>query len=132
MTIKDQTAIVGVGQTAYAKGLEGSELSLACQAIKAALDDAGLTPADVDGMGSYVMEANVEFDVARNLGTGDITWFSQVGFGGGAGCGVVGNAAMAVAAGQCQVAVAWRARKRAARGSRPWAQTAERVKGTTT
>ena len=31
MTIKDQTAIVGVGQTAYAKGLEGSELSLACQ-----------------------------------------------------------------------------------------------------
>ena len=46
MTIKDQTAIVGVGQTAYAKGLEGSELSLACQAIKAALDDAGLTPAE--------------------------------------------------------------------------------------
>src|SRR4029077_16564897 len=96
MTIKDQTAIVGIGQTAYAKGLEGTELSLACQAIKAALDDAGLTPADVGGMGSYAMEANIEADVARNLGTGDITWFSQVGFGGGAGCGVVGNAAMAV------------------------------------
>src|SRR5947199_827514 len=129
MTIKDRTAIVGIGQTAYAKGLKGSELSLACQAIKAALDDAGLTPADVDGMGSYAMEANVEADVARNLGTGDITWFSQVGFGGGAGCGVVGNAAMAVASGQCRVAVTWRARKRAGRGSRPWAQTAERVKG---
>jgi acetyl-CoA acetyltransferase len=129
VTIKDQTAIVGIGQTAYAKGLEGSELSLACQAIKAALDDAGLAPADVDGMGSYAMEANIEADVARNLGTGDITWFSQVGFGGGAGCGVVGNAAMAVASGQCSVAVTWRARKRAARGSRPWAQTAERVKG---
>jgi acetyl-CoA acetyltransferase len=129
VTIKDRTAIVGIGQTAYAKGLEGSELSLACQAIKAALDDAGLAPADVDGMGSYAMEANIEADVARNLGTGDITWFSQVGFGGGAGCGVVGNAAMAVASGQCQVAVTWRARKRAARGSRPWAQTAERVKG---
>jgi acetyl-CoA acetyltransferase len=80
-------------------------------------------------MSSYAMEANVEADVARNLGTGDITWFSQVGFGGGAGCGVVGNAAMAVATGQCTVAVAWRARKRAARTSRPWAQTAERVKG---
>jgi len=80
-------------------------------------------------MSSYSMESNIEFDVARNLGTGDITWFSQVGFGGGAGCGVVGNAALAVAGGQCTVAVAWRARKRAARGSRPWAQTAERVKG---
>jgi len=129
VTIKDRTAIVGVGQTPYAKGLEGTELSLACQAIKAALDDAGIAPSEVDGMGSYAMEANVEADVARNLGTGDVTWFSQVGFGGGAGCGVVGNAAMAVAAGQCRVAIAWRARKRGARTSRPWAQTAERVKG---
>jgi acetyl-CoA acetyltransferase len=129
VTIKDKTAIVGIGQTAYGKGIPGSELSLACQAIKAALDDAGMAPAEVDGMSSYAMEANVEADVARNLGTGDITWFSQVGFGGGAGCGVVGNAAMAVATGQCTVAVAWRARKRAARTSRPWAQTAERVKG---
>ena len=129
MTIKDKTAIVGIGQTAYGKSLPGSELSLACQAIKAALDDAGIAPSEVDGMGSYAMEANVEADVARNLGTGDVTWFSQVGFGGGAGCGVVGNAAMAVAAGQCRVAIAWRARKRGARTSRPWAQTAERVKG---
>ena len=46
------------------------------------------------------------------VGLGDITWFSQVGYGGGAGCGVVGQAAMAVATGQCTVAVAWRARKR--------------------
>jgi acetyl-CoA acetyltransferase len=129
VTLKDRTAIVGIGQTSYGKALPGSELSLACQAIKAALDDAGLAPADVDGMSSYAMEANVEADVARNLGTGDITWFSQVGFGGGAGCGVVGNAAMAVATGQCRVAIAWRARKRGARTSRPWAQTAERVKG---
>ena len=42
---------------------------------------------------------------------------------------MVGNAAMAVATGQCRVAIAWRARKRASRTSRPWAQTAERVKG---
>src|SRR4029077_14721599 len=94
--VKDRTAIVGIGQTAYAKALPGSELSLACQAIKAALDDAGLHPSEVDGMSSYAMEANVEFEVARNLGFEDVTWFSQVGFGGGAGCGVVGNAAMAV------------------------------------
>ena len=62
------------------------------------------------------MEPNREVDVARNVGLGDITFFSQVGFGGGAGCGVVGQAAMAVATGQCEVAVAWRARKRADRG----------------
>ena len=127
--IKDRTAVAGIGQTAYAKSLEGTELSLACQAIKAALDDAGIAPSEVDGMSSYAMEANIETEVARSVGVGDVTWFSQVGFGGGAGCGVVGNAAMAVASGQCTVAVAWRGRKRGARTSRPWAQTAERVKG---
>ena len=56
------------------------------------------------------------------VGLGDITFFSQVGFGGGAGCGVVGHTAMAVATGQCEVVVAWRARKRASAASRPWAQ----------
>jgi acetyl-CoA acetyltransferase len=128
--IKDRTAIVGLGTTAWAKSLPGSELSLACQAISAALDDAGISPSEVDGMSSYTLEPFVEVEVARNLGLGDITWFSQVGYGGGAGCGVVGNAAMAVATGQCRVAVAWRSRKRGSAASRPWANVADRVAGT--
>jgi acetyl-CoA acetyltransferase len=71
----------------------------------------------------------MEVEVARNLGMGDVTWFSQVGYGGGAACAVVGQAAMAVATGQCRVAVAWRARKRGARTSRPWAQVSQRIEG---
>src|SRR5450759_1457488 len=73
------------------------------------------------------MELNREVDVARNVGLGDITFFSQVGYGGGAGGGRVSQAARAIAAGQCQVAVAWRARKRAAKSSRPWAQVPRRL-----
>src|ERR1700730_280568 len=130
LLIKDRTAIAGVGTTMFAKSWPGSELALACQAIKAALDDAGLAPSDVDGLSSYTLEPFVEVEVARNLGMGDVTWFSQVGYGGGAGCAVVGNAAMAVATGQCEVAVAWRSRKRGAAASRPWANVAERVAGT--
>ncbi len=84
-----------------------------------AIDDAGLQPADVDGLAMFSMEDGREVDVARNVGLGDITYFCQVGFGGGAGCGVVGQAAMAVATGQCQVAVAWRARKRAGEDQPP-------------
>ncbi len=125
--IKDRTAVVGIGQTTFGKGLPDTELSLACQAVSLALDDAGIDPSEVDGMGSYTMEPNREVDVARNVGLGDITWFSQVGFGGGAGCGVVGQAAMAVATGQCTTAVVWRARKRADPTSRPWAQTQARI-----
>ena len=129
MTIMDATAIVGIGQTEWGKGLEDSELVLALRAIKAALDDAGIEPGEVDGLSSYTLETSDEVDIARNLGLGDITWFSQVGYGGGAGCGVVGHAAVAVATGQANVAVAWRSRKRGAATSRPWSQVASRVGG---
>src|SRR5260370_27699729 len=117
--IRAQVAIVGIGQTSFGKGLPDSELSLACQAIVAALVDCGIAPSEVDGLASYTMELNREVDVARNVGLGDITFFSQVGYGGGAGCGVALQAAMAVATGQCRVAVAWRARTRAAHASPP-------------
>jgi acetyl-CoA acetyltransferase len=125
--VKNRTAIAGIGQTAFGKGLPDTELSLACQAIAMALDDAGIAPSEVDGLASFTMEPNREVDVARAVGLGDITYFSQVGFGGGAGCGVVGQAAMAVATGQCNVAVAWRARKRADKTSRPWSQASRRI-----
>jgi acetyl-CoA acetyltransferase len=127
--LQDRTAVVGIGQTVFGKGLPDTELSLACQAVSMAIDDAGLQPSDVDGLAMFSMEDGREVDVARNVGLGDITFFSQVGYGGGAGCGVVGHAAMAVASGQCEVAVAWRARKRAAKTSRPWAQVADRLEG---
>src|SRR6188508_1308556 len=127
--LRDRTAVVGIGQTVFGKGLPDTELSLACQAVSMAIDDAGLQPSDVDGMAMFSMEDGREVDVARNVGLGDITFFSQVGYGGGAGCGVVGHAAMAVASGQCSVAVAWRSRKRGAAASRPWSQVPPRVSG---
>ena len=126
MTIKDRTAIVGVGQTAFGKQVPGTEKQLACQAILNALADAGIEPSEVDGLASYTMESTEEMEIARNLGLGDITFFSQVGYGGGAGCATIGHAAMAVATGQCNVAVAWRSRKRGG-GARPWASRQGRL-----
>ena len=122
--IKDKTAIAGIGQTAFGKKLPESELELACTAVLNALDDAGIDRSEVDGLASYTQESNSEVVLARNLGLGDITYFSQVGYGGGAGPGVIGNLAMAVATGQCQVGVAWRSRKRASGAvRRPWSKT---------
>ena len=120
--MKDATAIVGIGQTRFAKKLEPTEKELACQAILAALDDAGIAPSEVDGLSSYTMETTTEVDIANNIGAGDITYFGQVGYGGGGGPGVVGQLAMAVATGQCRVGVAWRSRKRGS-GQRIWADT---------
>ncbi len=126
---RDRAAIVGIGETPFAKHLDEPEKVLALQAIANALDDAGIEPGEVDGLSSYTLETTEEIEIARNLGLGDITYFGQVGYGGGAGCGVVGQAAMAVATGQCNVAVAWRSRKRGAASSRPWAGVSSRVGG---
>ena len=79
-SIRDKTAIVGIGQTRLSnKGLPDSELSLACQAISAAIDDAGLAPSDVDGLCMFSMETGREVEVARNLGLGELTFFAEVG-----------------------------------------------------
>ena len=43
--LKDAAAIVGIAETAFAKKLDASEKSLACQAILGALDDAGIATA---------------------------------------------------------------------------------------
>ncbi len=124
--LKDAAAIVGIGETPFAKKLDGSEKRLAVQAILAALDDAGIEPSEVDGFASYTMEATDEVEIAKNLGAGDVTFFSQVGYGGGAGPATLGLLAMAIATGQCRVGVAWRSRKRGS-GARPWANTVQQL-----
>lgn len=120
--LKDKAAIVGIGQTSFAKKLEASEKQLAIAAILGALEDARIDPSEVDGMASYTLETTDEVEIAKNIGAGDITFFSQVGYGGGAGPGTIGHLAMAVATGQCDVGVAWRSRKRGS-GGRIWANT---------
>jgi acetyl-CoA acetyltransferase len=119
--LRDKTAIVGIGQTKFAKSLEGSEKRLGCEAILAALADAGIDPGEVDAFASYTMEETDEVEIAKNIGAGDVSFFSQVGYGGGAGCGAVGLLAMAIATGQARVGVAWRSRKRGS-GPRPWSK----------
>jgi acetyl-CoA acetyltransferase len=122
--LQDAAAIVGIGQTEFAKRIDRPEGQLAAEAVVAALTDAGIAPAEVDGLCSYTMEATDEVALAKAIGVGDVTFFSQVGYGGGAGCATIGHAAMAIATGQADVVVAWRARKRGAPDSRPWAGAA--------
>src|SRR5712691_9057769 len=102
-------AIVGIGAIEFSKNSGRSELRLAAEATLAALDDAGLRPADVNGLVTFVMDSNAEVAVARELGIGELTFFSQIGYGGGAACATVHQAAMAVAAGIADVVVCYRA-----------------------
>ena len=102
-------AIAGIGATEFSKDSGRSELRLAAEAAKTALADAGLRPADVDGLVTFTMDSNAEVAVARELGIGELTFFSQIGYGGGAACATVHQAAMAVATGAASVVVCYRA-----------------------
>lgn len=107
--ISDKAAIVGIGTTEFSKDSGRSELALASEAVKKALDDAGLTPADVDGMVTFTIDQNEEVDVARAIGCRDLGFYSRIPYGGGAATGTLLQAAMAVATGVAEVVVCYRA-----------------------
>ena len=108
-TLRDEAAIVGIGQTPYTKNSGVSELSLAVEAVSKAIDDAGIDPQQVDGYCSFTLDTNDEVDIARAVGTGDCTFYSRIGYGGGAAIGVVHQAVMALATGQARYVVVYRA-----------------------
>jgi acetyl-CoA acetyltransferase len=109
IAMRDQAAIVGIGQTEFSKNSGRSELQLAAEAVKAALDDAGLSPSDVDGMTTFSMDTSQEIEVARAVGIGDLSFFSRIEYGGGAAIGVMHQAMMAVATGAAKTVVVYRA-----------------------
>src|SRR5437660_7749719 len=104
-----QTAIAGIGATEFSKDSGRTELRLACEAVAAALADAGVEPADVDGMVTFSMDGTDDAEIARSTGIGDLTFFSRVPYGGGAACGTIAHAAMAIATGMASVVVCYRA-----------------------
>ncbi|MGW2992557.1 lipid-transfer protein, partial [Streptomyces sp. NPDC001193] len=108
-TLGGRAAIAGIGATEFSKDSGRSELRLAVEAVHAALDDAGLTPADVDGMVTFTMDTSPEITVAQAAGIGDLSFFSRIHYGGGAACATVQQAALAVATGVAEVVVCYRA-----------------------
>ncbi len=63
----------------------------------------------MDGLVTFTMDGNAEIAVARELGLRELRFFSQIGYGGGAACATVQQAAMAVATGTADVVVCYRA-----------------------
>lgn len=107
-TLGGMAAVAGIGATEFSKDSGRSELQLSCEAVLHALADAGLVAADVDGLVTFTMDNSSEIAVARELGIGDLRFFSRINYGGGAACGTVQQAAMAVATGVAEVVVCYR------------------------
>ncbi len=106
--LRDAGAIVGIGATEFSKDSGRSEMRLVVEACEAAITDAGLSPSQIDGMVTFTADTNPEIEVARNLGMGELSFFSRIHHGGGAACGTIQQAVLAVNAGVADYVVAYR------------------------
>jgi hypothetical protein len=101
MSLRDKTAIVGIGATPYYKrgeSLPQTELELPGQAILGALDDAGLTISDLDGFTIYSSSCDPA-QVGSVLGVPEIRFAASLTSGGGGAAGVTNFAAFVSGAG---------------------------------
>jgi acetyl-CoA acetyltransferase len=77
--LQDQVAIVGVASTGYTRQLGGpSAARCAFSAAVAAIEDAGLTKADIDGVANAISAASPSArELAAGLGLGAVTYMSD-------------------------------------------------------
>ena len=83
-----KACIAGVGETRYTKWggtTDASEYQLCCEAITAAVADAGLDLADVDGFASFAADRNEPVVLAADLGVRELRFANLVWMPGGGG-----------------------------------------------
>ena len=130
--MRGTSAIVGIGESAYYKpgGASETEFQLTIIAIKRALEDAGLSVKDVDGLVGYAEDRNEPNRLSAALGN-DQTRFAALAWGGGGNgaAAPVALADMAITAGYADVVVAFRGLAQGQFGRFGRAQLVQRVPG---
>jgi acetyl-CoA acetyltransferase len=106
--IRDKAAIVGIGQTKFSRNSDRDELDMACEAIKSAVEDAGLTMEDIDGLEAFTLERLAMPILVSCLGIPNLRFTSEISYGGGASCATVMHAAAAVVTGVANYVVCFR------------------------
>ena len=99
--------IAGIGQTEYRRWgghTDLNEFQLACAAIAAAAEDAGILTSDIDGLASFADPALDPSTMQLALGMPQLR-FSAMAWGGrgGSGCGAIALAADAIQTGRAEV-----------------------------
>src|SRR5271166_1254863 len=101
-------AIAGIGTTDFSRNSGRSDLTLATQAVLAALQDAGLDASAIDGIVRCDMDLVRHNDLAEALGIRQLTYWGECGPGGVAPCAMVGQAVGAILSGQASTVVVFR------------------------
>ncbi len=105
--IRDKTAIVGIGATPYYKRGRSEPQTLdelVCKSILAALADAGLKPADVDGFAYFAGGFDTGL-IMETLGIPEVRFSASLTGSGGGSAGCIGLASAAVVAGMAKTVV---------------------------
>jgi acetyl-CoA acetyltransferase len=106
--LRDACAISGVGATAFSRKSGRSVLSLAAEACAAAMEDAGASVTDVDGIVRCEQDVVMHNDLADVLGLAELNYWGSTGTGGSAPGGMVAQACAAVATGLAKAVVVFR------------------------
>jgi acetyl-CoA acetyltransferase len=105
---RDQTAIVGVGHSPCSKDLGVPAHAFTLATCLEAIADAGLEPGDIDGIAAMGGDGEPStLQMMEMLGLPGVNWYGGM-LGGGVGPSVVAQAALAVASGVCDTALAYR------------------------
>ncbi len=107
-SIKDKAAIVGLGVHKFSFDSGMTTRDMACRAVRSALDDAGLTPEDIDGSVKIQEADDDEILVAKSMGIGNIAFWSGCRWGNGASGAMVIRAAVGAAGGSANYIMCFR------------------------
>lgn len=80
-SIKNQTAIVGIAQTEFSADSGRTEYSLACEVIKAAIEDAGVGYDDIDGVVKDTVDGIDSMYIQKAVGIDKVMYLSDSYFG---------------------------------------------------
>ncbi|MFC8529893.1 transporter [Nocardia sp. NPDC057227] len=116
--LRGAAAVAGIAETHYRRGeAPHGELRMTLEAIVAACADAGIAPRELDGFVSYAGGGNDGAVLGGALGVDDVRWSSMMwGGGGGTVAAAINTAAIAIATGQAECVVAYRAMAQADTG----------------
>ncbi|HEY1778713.1 MAG TPA: hypothetical protein VGG41_21330 [Solirubrobacteraceae bacterium] len=118
-----RACIVGVGETEYSRASGRSEVTLAVEAVLAALVDAGIAPAELQGIIPAGPSVRSE-EIISSLGLPDVRFTATLQMGGATPVGCIGLAAAAIEGGLAETVVVY-----AGRNGRSGAKVSTRVAG---
>ncbi len=106
--VKDRCAIVGIGETEFSTNSGRTELSLAAEASLKAIQDAGLSVKDIDGVCKYQQDSTPPDILAYALGIPHLRFYAEITGGGSASCGSVAAGVAAIISGQARNVLCFR------------------------